>query len=508
MFFIITAIIMTVAILAIYKIARALDLALSLPALVGCGVCALLINFLSIPVAPFLTEYRLIVLGVMVLSAAIIITSVNHFIIKKKGFPKDQINLSSAKQAIASKLPKMPKMPEMPKLAFSRNKGEEDAAAQEELVTAVKAAILSDEVVEATVSEPNADSEPITEFILELEPEPEAEAEEEIPEPEVETEPVAEEEIPEPEVETEPVAEEEIPEPEPEIEAEPEVEEEILEPEPEIEAEPEVEEEIPEPEPEIEAEPVAEEEIPEPEPEVEAEPVAEEEIPEPEPEVEAEPVAEEEIPEPEPEAETEPVAEEEIPEPKPEVETEPVAEEDIPETEAEIETEPVAEEEIPEPEPEVETEPEPEVEEEIPETPADIDEKLAGTSSLDDILDYAFELKGSSDWTSALKAYNYALDQYREDGYAPFLVLEIVNIHKDHGRYDDAIQCFYDALEIPAVAESPDMLAEFEDSMIYLEVTREVLKEENQPDTPFFDIPKDYMSKIESIYNERKTRSI
>ena len=145
----------------------------------------------------------------------------------------------------------------------------------------------------------------------------------------------------------------------------------------------------------------------------------------------------------------------------------------------------------------IEAEPEPSVE-----------EKLADTATLDDVLDYAFELKGSSDWSSALKAYNYALEQYRDDAYAPFLVLEIVNIHKDHGRYDEAIQCFYDALEIPAVADSPDMLAEFEDSMIYLEATKEVLIAENQPDTPFFDIPKDYMSKIESIYNERKARSI
>ena len=206
---------------------------------------------------------------------------------------------------------------------------------------------------------------------------------------------------------------------------------------------------------------------------------------------------EEVIPEPEPMIEA--VVEEVAPE---ETEAEAVIEEEAPEeAEAEIEledaSEPEPEEEIPEPEPMIEAEPVPSV-----------DEKLADTSTLDDVLDYAFELKGSSDWSSALKAYNYALEQYRDDAYAPFLVLEIVNIHKDHGRYDEAIQCFYDALEIPAVADSPDMLAEFEDSMIYLEATKEVLISENQPDTPFFDIPKDYMSKIESIYNERKARSI
>jgi len=350
MFFIMTAIIMTVAILVVYKIARALDWALSLPALVGCGVCALLINFLSIPVAPFLTEYRFTVLGAMVLVAAIVITSINHFFIRKR---RKQLEAADGENSQLK---------------------QEAVPAKEELVPVVNSAILSEEEVEALIAK---DKEP--------------------------------------------------------------------EPEPIAQTEPEAEEAISEPEPVIEA-------------------VAEEITPE---ETEAEAVIEEEAPEAE--AETEP---EEASEPEPE-------------------------EEIPEPEPVIEAEPEPSVE-----------EKLADTATLDDVLDYAFELKGSSDWSSALKAYNYALEQYHDDAYAPFLVLEIVNIHKDHGRYDEAIQCFYDALEIPAVADSPDMLAEFEDSMIYLEATKEVLISENQPDTPFFDIPKDYMSKIESIYNERKARSI
>ena len=396
-----TAIIMTVAILVVYKVARALDWALSLPALVGCGVCALLINFLSIPVAPFLTEYRFTVLGAMVLVAAIVITSINHFFIRKR---RKQLEATDGENSQLK---------------------QETAPAKEELVPVVNSAILSDEEVEALIAK---DKEPE-------------------PEPVVQAEPKVEEVIPEPEPMIEAVVEEVAPE---EAEAETELED---------ASEPEPEEEIPEPEPVIEV--VAEDEAPE---ETEAEAVIEEKAPE---EAEAEAVVEEEAPE----AETE--------------------------TELEDTSEPEPEEEIPEPEPMIEAEPVPSV-----------DEKLADTSTLDDVLDYAFELKGSSDWSSALKAYNYALEQYRDDAYAPFLVLEIVNIHKDHGRYDEAIQCFYDALEIPAVADSPDMLAEFEDSMIYLEATKEVLISENQPDTPFFDIPKDYMSKIESIYNERKARSI
>ena len=373
-----TAIIMTVAILVVYKVARALDWALSLPALVGCGVCALLINFLSIPVAPFLTEYRFTVLGAMVLVAAIVITSINHFFIRKR---RMQLEAADGENSQLK---------------------QEAVPAKDELVPVVNSAILSDEEVEALIAK---DKEP--------------------------------------------------------------------EPEPIVQAEPKVEEVVSEPEPMIEV--VVEEVAPE---ETEAEAVIEEKAPE---ETEAEAVIEEKAPE--------------------ETETETVVEEEAPEAEAEIEpedaSEPEPEGEIPEPEPMIEAEPVPSV-----------DEKLADTSTLDDVLDYAFELKGSSDWSSALKAYNYALEQYHDDAYAPFLVLEIVNIHKDHGRYDEAIQCFYDALEIPAVADSPDMLAEFEDSMIYLEATKEVLIAENQPDTPFFDIPKDYMSKIESIYNERKARSI
>ena len=464
-----TAIIMTVAILVVYKIARALDWALSLPALVGCGVCALLINFLSIPVAPFLTEYRFTVLGAMVLVAAIVITSINHFFIRKR---RKQLEAADGENSQLK---------------------QEAVPAKEELVPVVNSAILSEEEVEALIAkekepepEPIAQTEPEAEEVI-SEPEPvietRQEAEENISEPEPIMEAVAEEIAPG-ETEDEAVIEEEAPEAEAEAETEP---EEALEPEPE--------EEIPEPEPIMEA--VAEEIAPE---ETEDETVIEEETPEAEAETEpeeaSEPEPEEEIPEPEPVIEA--VAEEIAPE---ETEDEAVIEEEAPEVEAETEpaeaSEPEPEEEIPEPEPVIEAEPEPSVE-----------EKLADTATLDDVLDYAFELKGSSDWSSALKAYNYALEQYHDDAYAPFLVLEIVNIHKDHGRYDEAIQCFYDALEIPAVADSPDMLAEFEDSMIYLEATKEVLISENQPDTPFFDIPKDYMSKIESIYNERKARSI
>ena len=547
---------MTVAILAVYKIARSLELALSLPALVCCGVCALLINFLSIPVAPYLTEFRFVVLGVMVLGAAILITGINHFVLHERRLQQQATAASVTPEADSVEVSALLDIKAVVNALVTRLKGvmsrrraaqddpasedspllEAEGTAQEELVPEGSSDTPSHEAAESmpvqnTEAEGEQEAEPVPED--KTEHESVSALPEELPE---ETAVMAESEpeiIPAQEIEAEAEAEISIAleaEEEAQAEAEPEAE---MAPETVEETEPKTEAITPDIEEEAEAEPEAEmtpEVVEEAEPETEAitPAIAEEAETEPEAEMapetveEAEPETEAIIPEIEEEAKTEPEAEmapeavEEaepeteavLPEIEEEAETEPEAEM-APETveEAEPETEAI----LPEIEEEAEAEPEAEPHDEntlkLPEADAVVDEHLAASQTLDDVLDYAFELKGSSNWTGALQAYNYALKQYREDAYAPFLVLELVNIHKDHGHYDDALQCFYEALDIPAVANSPDMLAEFEDSMIYLEATQEVLKENNQPNIPFFDISKDYMSKIEALYNDRKSRS-
>ncbi|MBQ1855160.1 MAG: hypothetical protein II137_01035 [Anaerovibrio sp.] len=188
-----------------------------------------------------------------------------------------------------------------------------------------------------------------------------------------------------------------------------------------------------------------------------------------------------------------------VPEPVMESEPEPMSvPEQVIEPEPEVVLEPIIE-----PEPVIEPEPEPAVDVALED---DISDKLAALTNMDDLLDYAFELKGNADWGKALQAYEYALKEYPDDAYAPMLVIEICNIHKDNGHYPEAIQSFKDALSLPAIVESPDMAAEFEDSIMYLETVYSVLQEEGQDTIPFYDIPKDYMSKIESIYNNRKSR--
>ena len=354
-----TAIVMTVAILAIYKISNMFQMQLRLSSLVFCGIFALLINFLSITVSPFLDQYRFIVLGVMIFAAAVVSTLYNSYMIRRR-----------AKAEARGEEP-------VPLLTEFANRFQERQKARK----AAKEAALA---AAATEAEAKAAME------MAMEPEP-------VPEPIIEPEPIAVPEL-------------------------------VIEPEPETVSEPIIETE---PEP-----------IPVPEPVIE-----------PEPEVVLEPVIE-----PEPESVPEPVIE---PEPEPAVDV--VLEDDI-------------------------------------------SDKLAALTNMDDLLDYAFELKGNADWGKALQAYEYALKEYPNDAYAPMLVIEMCNIHKDNGHYPEAIQSFKDALSLPAIAESPDMAAEFEDSIMYLETVYSVLQEEGQDTIPFYDIPKDYMSKIESIYNNRKSR--
>ena len=326
-----TAIVMTVAILAIYKLANMFQMQLKLSSLVFCGILALIINFLSITVSPFLDQYRFVVLGVMIFVSALITTGYNKYIIHRRAKAEAQgLEPEALTSIITNYYSDYMKRREK---ADEQKHREAEAAGNTEKAPAVSE--------DTTVAEP-AD----TAFAATLQSE-------QIPDL-------------------------------------------VYEPTPESEAEPEPETE-PEPEPELE---------------------------------------------PEPEAEPE----------------------------------------------------------------SDVDSELAGLSNLDDMLDYAFELKGSNNWEKALKAYEYALKEYSGDAYAPMLVIEICNIHKDNGQYQKAIDYFKEALSLPAVAESPAMIAEFEDSIAYLEATYSVLQENNQAEIPFYDIPKEYMSKIESIYNNRKSR--
>ena len=160
-------------------------------------------------------------------------------------------------------------------------------------------------------------------------------------------------------------------------------------------------------------------------------------------------------------------------EPETIVETE-VTEE--PETTAEVE---VAEEPEIMVEAEVAEEPETTAEAEVteePETTAEAQQAVEaplpalpeGLDSMDALLDFAFAQTGAGAYELALLAYSTALEQYRNDDYAPFIIIDMVNLYKSQGRYQEAIDCVHNAMDLPAIQESPAYQQNFQNYLAQL----------------------------------------
>ena len=145
-----------------------------------------------------------------------------------------------------------------------------------------------------------------------------------------------------------------------------------------------------------------------------------------------------------------------------------------PETIVEVTEEPetTAEAEVTE---EPETTAEVEVTEE-PETTAEVQQAVEaplptlpeGLDSMDALLDFGFAQTGAGAYELALLAYSTALEQYRNDDYAPFIIIDMVNLYKSQGRYQEAIDCVHNAMDIPAIQESPAYQQNFQNYLAQL----------------------------------------
>ena len=91
-----------------------------------------------------------------------------------------------------------------------------------------------------------------------------------------------------------------------------------------------------------------------------------------------------------------------------------------------------------------------------------------GLDSMDALLDFAFAQTGAGAYELALLAYSTALEQYRNDDYAPFIIIDMVNLYKSQGRYQEAIDCVYNAMDIPAIQESPAYQQNFQNYLAQL----------------------------------------
>ena len=161
-------------------------------------------------------------------------------------------------------------------------------------------------------------------------------------------------------------------------------------------------------------------------------------------------------------SEPETIAEaEEAEEPETMVEAEVTEEPEImAEVEVAAEPETTAEAEVPE-EPETTAEAQQAVEAPLPALPEGLD-------SMDALLDFAFAQTGAGAYELALLAYSTALEQYRNDDYAPFIIIDMVNLYKSQGRYQEAIDCVHNAMDLPAIQESPAYQQNFQNYLAQL----------------------------------------
>jgi colicin import membrane protein len=164
--------------------------------------------------------------------------------------------------------------------------------------------------------------------------------------------------------------------------------------------------------------------------------------------------------------------------------------------EQEPEPEPVVEEPTPEPEPE----PVPEVQEQEPESEPVIASVPETVVSLDDHLDYAYAEKEAGHVAKAAAAYQQAVERFADDPYVPFLVIELGNLYKEAGAYDVAVNTYRDALSLPVIQGQAGIAEEFQKNIAYLEAVSHITTRHDAPETPFSQIPPDWIAEIEAEF--------
>lgn len=129
-------------------------------------------------------------------------------------------------------------------------------------------------------------------------------------------------------------------------------------------------------------------------------------------------------------------------------------------------------------------------------------EPLPESEDLDDLLDFAFVSKESQDFSAAFRAFNRALVLYPNSDAAPFLVVEIGNILKNKGSYDEAIRVLSDGRSLSHTRHDKMMEQEFISAIAYLRITKNVLLQNRLGNIPFTDIPPQIVQQIDEEFKE------
>ncbi|WP_218140577.1 tetratricopeptide repeat protein [Propionispora vibrioides] len=127
--------------------------------------------------------------------------------------------------------------------------------------------------------------------------------------------------------------------------------------------------------------------------------------------------------------------------------------------------------------------------------------------SLEELMEKAYLEKEQKNFNQALIIFRQALSQYPEDDTAPFLTVEIGNILKNKGLYDEAIQVFSDGRNLSGLHNDPLLEQEFISTVAYLRIIKNTLLQHRLGFVPFNSIPEAIVEEINTEFREWRNLS-
>jgi tetratricopeptide (TPR) repeat protein len=129
------------------------------------------------------------------------------------------------------------------------------------------------------------------------------------------------------------------------------------------------------------------------------------------------------------------------------------------------------------------------------------------SDSLDDLLECAFSYKERGDDACALATFKYALTLHRDKEIAPFLVIEMANLLKKEGSYDDAIAVLTESRNLSAIRENHGLDQDFINTIAYLRIIKNTLAEHHLAHLPIGEIPIEIFKGIDDEFREWRSFS-
>ena len=129
-------------------------------------------------------------------------------------------------------------------------------------------------------------------------------------------------------------------------------------------------------------------------------------------------------------------------------------------------------------------------------------EPVPPRETFDDLLDYAFNRLENGCSGAALTAFRRALQLEPAHEAAPFVVVQIGNLLKNSGAYDEAVQVFSQGRNLPALQADPRLREEFIQTVAFLRITQNTLLQHHLGFLPFDKIPAAVQDEIRAEFQE------